>query len=63
MQLIEDSLEGDQEHLEDDDNGTIVTVLDQLHEAFRDLFHREDAVVLLQHVPVVLTMIVIMIIQ
>ena len=51
-------------HLEDNDSSAVAAVLDQLHEALRDLFHREDAVVLLQHVPVVLTiaMIVIMII-
>ena len=39
-------------HLEDNDSSAVAAVLDQLHEALRDLLHREDAVVLLQHVPV-----------
>ena len=44
-------------HLEDNDSSAVAAVLDQLHEALRDLFHREEAVVLLQHIPVVLAMI------
>ena len=41
-------------HLEDNDSSAISTVSDQLHEALRDLLHSEDAVVLLQHGPVLL---------
>ena len=41
-------------HLEDNDSSAVAAVLDQLHEALRDLLHSEDAVVLLQHGPVLL---------